>query len=301
MNNRIHDEQMRALDVDSVASEAFGLIKRWASESAKDNWRDRIGVPTGFHNIDMHIRGLCSGDLMLVTGAPGVGKTSFALNLAAKTAGLGASVLLVSLEASAAMSLIRMCAGDARVKLDKVLRGRLSKSDWCSIVDAFARLGELDLRICDDPRLTLDTLRTDLQMLDEKANASLVIIDGIELATEIDGGQTTRACIRGRAIELKRLAREMGVPIVATVDYGPGFRHRVKDYEGVLKALPNGVEGVADSIIHIERNPALKDSRKAPSQGLAEVIIAKSRACMPAKTRLAFVSGYQRFMDYVDV
>ena len=300
MNACERDARCLTPEIGHVASEAFDLIKRWASESVGGRWDGRRIMPTGFLNIDEHIWGLRPGELTVITGAPGVGKSSFALNLASRAVVTGFDVLLVSLEASAAMTFIRLCAIDARFDIGMIIRGRIPENGWAAIVEASDRLGKPNLRIIDDPHLTREELREEARKLAEESDGALVVVDGIELASDF-GAAGEPSPIRERAIELKRLARETGVHIAVTMDYGPGSRHKVSDCEGVLKALPNGVEGVADTIMHIGRNLTLRQPPKAASQRIAEVIIAKSRSCAPARTKLAFLSECLRFMDYVDL
>lgn len=294
------DARCQTPGIEHVASEAFGLITRWASESASEGRKDQRVVPTGFLNVDKHIWGLYPGELTVITGAPGTGKSSFALNLASRAVVMGFGVLLVSLEASAIMTFIRMCAGDARFEISKIIRGRVSENGWVAIAEAFARLGKPNLRIIDDPQLTREELRADIQQLSKESSGALVIIDGIELASDFGAIDGRPLPIRERAIELKRLAREAGTHVVATMDYGPGSRHKVSDCEGAIKSLPNGVEGVADTIMHIGSLTTEQPS-KAPSTRTAEVIIAKSRLCAPARTKLAFLPECLKFMDHVDL
>ena len=157
------------------------------------------------------------------------------------------------------------------------------------------------MRIIDDPHLTREELREEARKLAEESDGALVVVDGIELASDFGAAAGEPSPIGEKAIELKRLAREAGVHIAATMDYGPESRHKVSDCEGVLKALPNGVEGVADTIMHIGRSLTTKQSSKAPSTRTAEVIIAKSRSCAPARTKLAFLPECLKFMDHVDL
>lgn len=287
--------ESRFRDVGHIASEAFDLMAKRSSDASIGNGL-RSHVPTGFYAIDKLIRGFYPGELAIVTGTTGVGKSALALNLASKAALSGTSTLLVSLEIDSATAFMRICAADARVGVDKILAGKLSENDWASIADASLRLGESRLRICDDVHLTSEDLGAEVETLLGGTDTALIVFDGVEVANDFVNGYASPMPIRERAIALKRLARCGRVPVVSTMGYGPGFRGKVSDHDGALKALPSGVGGISDTIIHIGKNPTSKDH----SQGVVDVLVAKNGTCAPARAKLAFAPQYLRFMDYAE-
>ncbi len=140
-----------------------------------------------------------------------------------------------------------------------------------------------------------------VRLMTEQKESCMVVLDGIEIANGLANVHAGHSGVRERTVELKRLAREFDIPVLMTVDYSPGCRHIARDYEGVFKALPSGVEGLADTIIHIGRSLAQIGKSRTLSSEIAEIVIAKSGKNAPMAARLAFLADCQRFVDYVDL
>ena len=113
------------------------------------------GVPTGFKDADDLFHGLRAGDLVILAARPGVGKTSFALNLAVNAAKAGTSVAFFSLEMSASQLMQRILCAEARVSLSKIRGGFIAEGDWGAIADASNALSKLDMYIDDSPGLSI--------------------------------------------------------------------------------------------------------------------------------------------------
>ena len=293
-----------ATSIGALLNEAFELMTRLAETDPDTKRRKhRLGISTGFLNVDKLIGDLWPGELTVVTGRPGVGKTAFASNLAVNASLLGARVLFVALGLSATETVLRMCAARSRIPISRMLRGDIRDEDWRSITDAANRLSKTDLLICDDPLLTPEGLCDLARTATRDEGKSLVVIDEIELMSLPDDD-----CISDRqrpmdniAIALKRLAREIDAPILTTMSYAPGKSRRKADsYERVLEMLPPGVENAADSVLHIDRYLPESDFGDTPSQYIAEVMLAKHRLHAPARTKLAYDPGRLLFMDYAD-
>ena len=298
--NATHIESAR---IDAALSDAFELVTQLAETDPQTRKRKKqLCIPTGFHNIDHHIDGLWPGELTVVTGAPGVGKSSFASNLSVSAAKQGARVLFVSLGACATTTVIQMCAAEGRMCARDLLTGHLSQDDWGSMADVSNKLSELDLFFCDDPFLTPEGLLTLSQNLAADADKLLVVIDGIEYLRVsgedriIDWPYTAGTT----AVFLKNLARIINSPVLVTLNYGPSQRREIHNYEDVFAVLPPGAESAADSILHIDRYLVKGERNEFPLNTVAKITIAKSRMCSPTEDKLAFMPEWTRFMDYVD-
>ena len=292
-----------ATKLDRALSGAFELVTQLAEVDPKTRRRrKRLCIPTGFGNIDCHISGLWPGELTVVTGGPGVGKTTFAANLAVNAAKFGTRVLLIALGTNIIETVIRMCAAEGRIEVGKLLDGRIDQDDWGSLTDASNRLATLDLYICDDAQVTPEAIRSIALSASEGAERTLVVIDGTELVSLPDEERIFEwpHTLGSFLLFLKKLAREIDSPIVATVSHSPFARRTVRDFDNVIRALPADVTPAPDSVLHIDRYLAECDPEDIPSQTVAEIIIAKNRMCAPTHTRLAFVPKYMRFMDYAD-
>lgn len=289
--------------ISDVLTDAFDLVTQLAEVDIKTRARKRrLSIPTGFHNLDCHVGGLWPGELTVVTGGPGVGKTSFASNLAVNAARLDARVLLFALGTNAIETVIRMCAAEGRIEAGKLFNGRIDQDDWKFIADASNKLAKLDLYICDDAQVTPEAVRSIALSTSEGAEKTLVIIDGTELVSLPDEERIFEwpHTLGSFLLFLKKLAREIDSPIVVTVNHSPFTRRIVRNFDDVMRALPTDVIPAPDSVLHINRDLTEHNPENIPSQTVAEIIIAKNRMCAPTHTRLAFVPKYMRFMDYVD-
>ena len=126
--------------MDSLLTEAFEEITKLAEQQ-----NHMAGVPTGFKDADDLFHGFRGGDLVILAARPGVGKTSFALNLAVNAAKSGAAVAFFSLEMSAGQLVQRILCAEARVSLSKIRAGFISEGDWGAIADASNTLSKLEL------------------------------------------------------------------------------------------------------------------------------------------------------------
>ena len=297
----LDEQETKATRIDTAVSEAFETVTRSVERDSSSIHREKLHIPTGFYGIDKHIYGLWPGEVTVVTGGPGVGKSSFAANLALIAARIGARVLLIALGASATETVLRICAIDSSISISDILSGRISEDCWDSLVRSSNKLAKLDMYICDDSRITLDEIASMARHVVGDEKKALVVIDGIELVTLPDGDHAFEwpHAVGNVATSLKKLAREIDAPIVTTMDYGVGSRSSdIRDYEDVFHALPSGAESAADSIIHISRHLTSGNEGSIPSNTTAKIILAKNRLCEPTEIELAFLPHCMRFMDY---
>jgi replicative DNA helicase len=204
---------------------------------------DRItGIPTGFDRFDRQTAGLHEGDLTIVAARPGMGKTSFVLNLAANIAKPkhneladdpsqrwdepGVGVAIFSLEMPREQLANRLVCSEARVDVSKMRTGFLGPSDWNKLTMAASALGSLPIWIDDSPSLTLLELRSKLRRLqaeydlrDENGKKirrlGCVIIDYLQLMKGRDGVSSREQEISEISRGLKGLAKELELPVIA--------------------------------------------------------------------------------------
>ena len=155
-------------NITDLLTQAFDEIDELVNNRAQ-----MAGVPTGFADVDKLFWGLRGGDLLILAARPGVGKTSFALNLATNAAKSGAAVAMFSLEMGANQLVQRILCAEARVNLGKLRQGDLTEGDWNAIMNAAATLSGLELYIDDTPGLTLLEMRAKArrQLRDKKEKA----------------------------------------------------------------------------------------------------------------------------------
>ena len=136
--------------IENLLVDAFEEITKLSEQKSH-----MAGVPTGFVDVDNLFHGFRGGDLIILAARPGVGKTSFALNLAVNAAKAGCSTTFFSLEMSSGQLVQRILCSEAHIGLEKVRGGFLGEGDWQALADAISHLAKLELYIDDTPSLPI--------------------------------------------------------------------------------------------------------------------------------------------------
>ncbi|HWE54638.1 MAG TPA: replicative DNA helicase [Acidimicrobiales bacterium] len=269
MGYSIPDDVAAAMD--HAESLVFNVAERRVTDSLKpltellyasmdrleqlfDRGETITGVPTGYVDLDERLYGLQPNALVIVGARPAVGKTAFALGMAAHAA-VEARVptLFFSLEMGCEEITNRLLVSEARVDAGRMRNGRLHEPDWPKISNAVARLGDAPLFIDDNPNTTVMEIRAKARRLKARNQGlGLIVIDYLQL---MSGGSQENRQLEVSSISrgLKILARELEVPVVA------------------LSQLSRQLEARAD------KRPTLADLRES--------------GCMPASTELALADG----------
>lgn len=287
--------------MDALLTEAFDEITQLAERKSH-----MAGVPTGFKDIDELFHGLRGGDLIVLAARPGVGKTSFALNLAVNASMLGASVAFFSLEMSASQLVQRILCAEASVGLQKVRGGFISEGDWGSIAEASNRLAKLELFIDDSPGLSILEARAKARReLRGAAGKGLIIVDYLQLMepprARRDGNRTVEVGEISRG--LKVLAKEMDMPVIALSQLSRSVEMRGNKRPMLSDLRESGsIEQDADIVMFIDRSMDEQEAEREgrPEAGTANLIVAKHRNGPTRDVTLAFNSEYTKFMDYAD-
>ncbi|MCI8366861.1 MAG: replicative DNA helicase [Eggerthellaceae bacterium] len=266
------------------------------------------GVPTGFRDVDALIHGLRGGDLIILAARPGVGKTSFALNLAVNAAKTGVSVAFFSLEMSAGQLMQRMLCSEACLSLSKIRAGSIQDSDWAALADASGILSQLDLYIDDSPGLSILEARAKARRELRHAvgeKKGLIIVDYLQLmqppAARRDGNRAVEVGEISRG--LKVLAKEMDMPVIALSQLSRAVEMRGKKRPMLSDLRESGsIEQDADIVMFIDRSmdEAEAESEDRPDLGQAELIVAKHRNGATRDIPLAFQAEFTKFMDFYD-
>ena len=288
------------VEIKSLLVQTFDEIAKLADQ------RDTIaGVPTGFKDVDALFHGWRGGDLIILAARPGVGKTSFALNIATNAAKLGVTVAFLSLEMGASQLVQRILCSEARVNLGKLRAGQVSEADWSAIADAANDLSQCDLLIDDTPALSILELRAKARRELRGKEKGLIIVDYLQLMQPAthrrDGNRAVEVGEISRG--LKVLAKEMDMPVLAlsqlsrSVEMRGGKRPQLSDLRE-----SGSIEQDADIVMFIDRSmnetEAADDDR--PDAGKAQLIVAKHRNGATRDIDLTFSAENTRFMDYYD-
>lgn len=296
---------------------AFGIL----SEAAKRGG-GITGFATGFHELDKKTAGLHPGDLYIVAARPGMGKTSFVLNLAAQLAEtrrvalegsndpaqeLGTGVVFFSLEMPREQLASRLLASDAMVDVSKIRSGNIGKDDWINLTESASKLGHLPLWLDDTPAIGLLDVRARVRRLQAEIGRrssdgpkaerlGLVVIDYLQLMSGRVGAQSREQEISELSRGLKQLAKEMQVAVIALSQLNRSVETRTANNKRPqLSDLreSGAIEQDADCILFIYRDDYYNADSAAPDT--AELIIAKQRNGPTGTISLRFNKACTRF------
>ena len=252
-----------------------------------------LGTPTYFSGIDKLLVGMGKSDLVLIGARPGMGKTSFALNIATNVARhTKKTVAVFSLEMSCEQLVSRMLASEALIDSYKMRKGELADEDWNKLRDAASRLSETDILIDDTSGITVTGMKAKLRRV---KNLGLVVIDYLQLMQSdrrIDNRVQEVADI-SRALKL--LAKELEVPVITCAQLSRGPESRT-DKTPMLSDLRDSgaIEQDADTVMFLYRDDYYKDD--PANQNIAKCIIAKNRHGSTGKVDLGWYGQYTKFV-----
>ena len=254
------------------------------------------GLSTGLSAVDAKINGLNKSDLLLLAARPGMGKTSMALNVALSAAReSGKTVAIFSLEMSREQLVTRLIASEGLVENTRLVTGNLRESDWQRIAEAASSLSRMDIRIDDNPLLTVADMNAKCRRLD---NLGLVVIDYLQLMTSAGGkgysGENRQQAVSDISRMLKIMAKELQVPVLCLSQLSRANEKR-DDKRPMLSDLreSGAIEQDADIVLFLYRDDYYNsDSEK---RNVAECIVAKNRHGETGKVELRWMPEYTAF------
>ena len=254
------------------------------------------GLSTGLSAVDAKINGLNKSDLLLLAARPGMGKTSMALNVALSAAKeSGKTVAIFSLEMSREQLVTRLIASEGLVVNTRLVTGNLRVSDWQRIAEAASSLSRMDIRIDDNPLLTVADMNAKCRRLE---NLGLVVIDYLQLMTSAGGkgysGENRQQAVSDISRMLKIMAKELQVPVLCLSQLSRANEKR-DDKRPMLSDLreSGAIEQDADIVLFLYRDDYYNsDSEK---RNVAECIVAKNRHGETGKVELRWMPEYTAF------
>jgi len=258
-----------------------------------------IGIPSGFREFDRMTHGLNRGNLIIVAGRPGMGKTSLALNIAHNvTMHEGKGVGIFSLEMSEQELSLRILCSEADISFSKLRSGLLSDQQWQRIHKAVERTRDAPLYIDDSPNPTLLEIASKARRLKAEKGLSLVILDYLQLMQA--GGKYENRNLEIAAISrgLKQLAKELEIPVMALSQLSRQTERRGTDHRPQLSDLreSGAIEQDADMLCFVYRDEIYfpDDPEK---KGQAELILAKHRNGETGTVNLIFLGEITSFKN----
>ena len=255
------------------------------------------GLSTGLRDLDTKINGLNNSDLLLVAARPAMGKSAFALNIGVNVAKkYKKTVAIFNLEMSREQLAMRLLANESFVELQKLATGKLSEEEWQKLCMASASLSQTDIRIDDNPSVTVADINAKCRRLE---NLGLVIIDYLQLMQGSGYGKNNenRVVVVGEiSRSLKIMAKELNVPVICLSQLSRAVESR-NDKRPILSDLreSGAIEQDADSVMFLYRDEYYHEDTE--DKGLAECIVAKNRHGETGTVKLQWFGPYQTFAD----
>ena len=261
------------------------------------------GTPTGFSGVDRVLAGMGDSDLIILGARPGMGKTSFALNIATNVAiSQKKAVCVFSLEMSAEQLVSRLLASEAMVSSYALRTGQLTPEDWKKIADASVKLSATNLLIDDTSGVTVTSMKAKLRRVE---NLGFVVIDYLGLM-ESERHSDNRAVEVGMISRgLKLMAKELRVPILCCAQLSRGTEGRTDKRPQLSDLRESGsIEQDADVVMFLYREEYYKTAdNTSPEQqegNVAEVIIQKNRHGSQGTVKMGWIGAYTKFRTLAD-
>ncbi|MGE4602592.1 MAG: replicative DNA helicase [Planctomycetota bacterium] len=256
-------------------------------------------IMTGFSDLDEMTNGLHPQDLVILAGRPGMGKTTFALNIACNAVSPAdhKPVLIFSLEMSHDQLALRMLSATSGVNATRLLKGQLNDQEWKDLMEASDKLKAVQIITDDSPELNVMAIRSRARRLHQRHPLGLVVVDYLQLLEMGGRVENRQQEITQISRSLKQLARELNVPVIAisqlsrAVEQREGHRPRMADLRE-----SGSIEQDADLIMLIYREEVYYPD-KEEAKGIAEINIAKQRKGAVGTVKLAFQPDRLRFVD----
>ncbi len=283
---------------ENILNRAFEHIDRIHSRKGLTT-----GVPSGLVELDQLTSGFHPGELIILAGRPGMGKTALALTIARNAAlDYNYPVGVFSLEMADYQLALRILCAEARVDSHLVRTGRLPKDQWAKLSTLTGRLHKAPLYIDDSPVLTMMDIRAKARRLKAEHDIQLLIIDYLQL---IKGhkAENRQQEITEISRSLKALSKEVDVPVIALSQLSRAVEGRADKKPQLSDLRESGsLEQDADVVLFIYRKAFYEKGRgAAPEEDElnAEILVAKQRNGPQGNVEVIFIDRYTRFENKV--
>lgn len=253
-----------------------------------------VGARTGFTLLDSITSGLNKSDLIIIAARPGMGKTSFAMNIATNVARRAEKdVVTFNLEMSKEQLATRILSTEALVDSNCLRNGRISGDDWVKLATSAGFLSTLPLYIDDTASMTVQQMKAKLR---RTKNLGLVIIDYLQLMESTSRSDNRVVVISEITRQLKVMAKELNVPVILLSQLSRGVEGRT-DKRPMLSDLreSGSIEQDADIVLFLYRDAYY--NKESPRQNISECIVAKNRHGETGTVELIWDGQYTRFSN----
>ncbi|MDD6483214.1 MAG: replicative DNA helicase [Clostridiales bacterium] len=255
------------------------------------------GLDTGFVEINRRTGGFHGGELILIAGRPGMGKSSLAVNIAEHVSiSNGKTVAIFNLEMPKEQIVSRILCSQAMVDSSKIRTGEMENEDWMKIGDIIHRVELAPMYIDDTATITVSQIRAKCKRLKQTSNLELVVIDYLQLMQSGGRSDNRQQEVADISRSLKILAKELDIPVIALSQLSRASESR-SDKRPVISDLreSGAIEQDADMVMLLYRDDYYnKDTADA---NIAECNIAKNRSGEPGTVKLGWKGQYTKFYN----
>ncbi|MBQ4332852.1 MAG: replicative DNA helicase [Clostridia bacterium] len=282
------------LPIQEVLASNYEMFRKLTSDE-RDQY---IGIPTGISALDEVTSGLNRSDLIIVGARPGMGKTSFALNVARNVAMQQKRVVAVfNLEMSREQMVNRLLSSEARVSSQKLRTGNLTPDEWSRISAASSSLCQAPMFLDDTASITVPEMKARLRRIH---NLGFVVIDYLQLMHSPKRTDNRVQEVSEITRSLKIMAKELNVPVMVCAQLSRGTEKQANHRPALADLRESGsIEQDADQVLFLFRpqyySNAGDDPTKAPPSDVAEVIVAKNRHGELKTVELAWAGEFTQF------
>ena len=272
-------------------------------EQLAKNKSTLTGVPSGFYDLDKNTAGFHEGELIIIAARPGMGKTAFALNVAANAAmQTNKSVAIFNLEMTAEQLVNRMISAIGQIEGEKLQTGMLNNNDWKKYNEAISQLADTNIYIEDNTSITVPEIKAKCRRLaNSEQGLGLVVIDYLQLVTTGNRNESRQVEVSDISRSFKQLAMELKVPVIALAQLSRNAEKSETKQPRLADLRESGsIEQDADLVLFINR----ADYYEAKSDNKvnivpAELIVAKHRKGSTGLINLLFELNKSCFKNYL--
>lgn len=273
------------------------------TERMAENPSHVAGLPTGLTQVDRMAHGLKPGELVIIAGRPGMGKTAWGMQIVDNVASDGKVVLVCSLEMTKEELATRQLASKAKVDSVRIKTGHLSEVCWPKLSRAAGEFSEQTVIINDSGRQSeIDIYNSAMKVKAEHGRLDLILVDYIGLCQASIKTENRHTALGHISRSLKAIAKDLGAPVIALSQLNRGLESR-SDKRPMMSDLreSGNIEEDADVIMFIYRDEVYNTASDNPNKGMAEIIIAKQRGGPVGTVEVAWEGKYTTFSDLPSV
>ncbi len=273
-----------------IENETYDRLSKMADPETR---KDYIGIPTGLSDLDRMITGLNKSDLIILGARPGMGKTSFALNIVRNVAvNSGKTVCFFSLEMSRDQLAQRMISSEAGIKSEKLRTGELDADEWTRLAQAGDNLSKANIYFDETSNITVPEMKAKLRRMKK---VDLVVIDYLGLMKSARNIDNRVQEVSEITRNLKIMAKDLKVPVIACAQLSRGTETKGKSHKPALSDLRDSgsIEQDADIVMFLYRD-TYYDNEKGDDEDRADPNKAE---CIVAKNRHGEIGTIDHFRD----